>query len=122
MEDLEGRSIFTRSIFFRLANTSSCALRILFTCKFRIFPVGFMRLGFMSAPAASQEVINKLFKGLLYASVYVDDILVFSKDLMSYVSGMKTFLRQISEAGFRLKLKKCKFAHSKVQFARHIVS
>lgn len=54
--------------------------------------------------------LNEILKGLYFSMVLLDDIVLFSKDLASYITNVKEILKQISVAGLRLKFIKSRFA------------
>ena len=54
--------------------------------------------------------------------VYLEDIIIFSKSIDEYLQHIKLVLTKLADAGFSLKLKKCYFLQSKVDYLGHIVS
>ncbi|KAA8495820.1 Transposon Ty3-I Gag-Pol polyprotein [Porphyridium purpureum] len=86
--------------------------------EFRVMP-----FGLCNAPAAFQRAMNELFVDLLDKTVivYLDDILVFTKDRQSHGEVLKEVLSRLQKAGYRLKRKKCSFFVSEVEYLGNIV-
>ncbi|KAA8496806.1 Transposon Ty3-I Gag-Pol polyprotein [Porphyridium purpureum] len=86
--------------------------------EFRVMP-----FGLCNAPATFQRAMNELFADLLDKTVivYLDDILVFTKDRQSHGEVLKEVLSRLQKAGYRLKRKKCSFFVSEVEYLGNIV-
>jgi hypothetical protein len=71
-----------------------------------------------------QQVIAplKVTPGPEYVSVYLDDILVFSRTLEDHLSHLKAVILRIDEVGLKLKPTKCKFAQRELEYLGHVVS
>ena len=78
-----------------------------------------MPFGLTNAPAVFQRLMQqviaplKVTPGPEYVSVYLDDILVFSRTLESH---LKAVILRIHEVGLKLKPTKCKFAQRELEF------
>ena len=83
-----------------------------------------MPFGLCNAPATYQRVMNLLLAGLTWQSclVYIDDILIYSRDFKSHLNDLSIVLERLSEAGFMLKAKKCRFGVERVEYLGHIVT
>ena len=57
-----------------------------------------------------------------FVSVYLDDILVFSKDLNEYLEHLRLVIECLVEVGLKLKPSKCKFAQHELEYLGHVVS
>ena len=53
--------------------------------------------------------------------IYVDNILVGSKDVESHVKELNMVIHALTKAGFKLKPLKCKIAYSAIQFMGAVV-
>ncbi|XP_029468132.1 uncharacterized protein LOC115096942 [Rhinatrema bivittatum] len=75
-------------------------------------------------PLPSTKKINEIFRDLLYSFiiVYLDDILIFSKDLESHCSHAQTVLQQLRDHHLYAKLEKCLFEQSSLPFLGCIIS
>ncbi|KAF0730073.1 hypothetical protein AaE_009327, partial [Aphanomyces astaci] len=54
--------------------------------------------------------------------VYLDDCIVFSEDFGSHLVRLTQVLTMFREAGFKLKMSKCKWGRSSVPFLEHIIT
>ena len=57
----------------------------------------------------------------MFTRVYLDDIIVFSNTADDHVDHMREFLSVLKEAGFSLKLKKCKFFAKSMDYLGHLI-
>ncbi len=74
--------------------------------------------GLMSLPATWQRYMEAMFSGMLWKSVcvYVDDILVFSKDIASHVELLSDVFRVLREHNLALRVEKCHFFKREVEY------
>lgn len=56
-----------------------------------------------------------------FVCVYLDDILVFSKDVADHTVHLQCVLEQLRKHQLYAKLEKCKFFQSEVAFLGHII-
>ena len=68
-----------------------------------------MPFGLNNAPATFQKLMNRVLRPYLrkFAVVYLDDIIIFSKNLEDHVQYVKMVLDKIREARLKLKPSKC---------------
>ncbi|KAF8755919.1 hypothetical protein RHS01_04649 [Rhizoctonia solani] len=80
--------------------------------------------GLTNAPAAFQHFMNKLFKDLLDVCViiYLDDILIYSKDDASHTHHVHEVLKRLMENQLFCKASKCTFHVTSVEYLGIIVS
>ena len=83
-----------------------------------------MPFGLTNAPAAFMNLINRVFRPYLdkFVMVFIDDILIYSKDKGEHDSHLRTVLLTLREHRLYAKLKKCEFWLAKVTFLGHVVS
>lgn len=83
-----------------------------------------MPFGLINAPFTFQRIMNHVFKKYLwkFVIVYMDDILIFSRDEKEHIIHVKLVLQKIEEHGFRLNYKKCAFGVQEVEFLGFKVS
>ena len=87
--------------------------------EFKVMP-----FGLTSAPATFQAAMNDLFRQHLdeFVVVFLDDILVYSKDPSQHVNHLRIVLDTLRKHHFYAKLAKCSFAQDKIEFLGHFVS
>ncbi|CAI7826942.1 unnamed protein product [Closterium sp. NIES-53] len=83
-----------------------------------------MPFGLTNAPATFQAEMNHILRPLLdeCVVVYLDDILIYSKDLKQHVEHLRRVFEILRRERFYVKLSKSEFALKKVQFLGHMVS
>jgi len=83
-----------------------------------------MPFGLSNAPLTFQRFMNKLFANLLdvYIIVYLDDILIYSKNLTEHRRQVKEVLRRLKANGLSVSPSKCIFHKEQVEFLGLILS
>jgi len=76
------------------------------------------------APAAFMDLMNRVFIRYLdkFVVVFINDILVYSRDKREHVTHLRTVLQSLREHQPYGKLKKCEFWSEEVIFLGHVVS
>ena len=77
-----------------------------------------------NAPATFQTFINEIFKDLIGTGkvvIYLDDILIFSKDAKEHKHLVKQVFKILKDNKLYLKPSKCEFNVSTVKFLRYIL-
>ena len=77
-----------------------------------------------NAPTAFMDLMNKVFHPYLdqFIVVFIDDILVYSKDAQEHEHHLKIVLQILREKQLFAKLSKCDVWLKEVSFVGHIVS
>ena len=82
-----------------------------------------MPFGLTNAPATFQRVMQLVVAGLDgFCSVYLDDIVVFSRDINEHLEHLGQIFERLRQAGFKLRPKKCFFAKKEVRYLGHVIS
>ena len=83
-----------------------------------------MPFGLVNAPATFQRLMEVVLARLARTTcvVYLDNILVFGRNLSEHNANLKTVFERLREAGLRLKPTKCHLARQRVEFLGHVVS
>lgn len=93
-----------------------------------LFEFKVMPFGLTNAPATFQRLMQKVFADLnpedgpSFVSVYMDDILIFSRTLEEHFRHLKLVLQRIRKAGLKLKLAKCGFVRQEIKYLGHILT
>ena len=91
--------------------------------EFRVMP-----FGLTNAPAVFQRLMQHVVcplnptTGRDFVSVYLDDILVFSRTLEDHLMHLRTVIHRLEEVGLKLKPTKCRFVQHELEYLGHIVS
>ena len=83
-----------------------------------------MSFGFANAPTAFMDLMKRVFHPYLdqFVVVFIDDILVYSKDAQEHEHHFRIILQILRENQLFAKLSKCDFWLKEVSFLGHIVS
>ena len=83
-----------------------------------------MPFGLTNAPTTFMDLMNRVFRPYVdqFVVVFIDDILVYSKDAQEHEKHMRIVLETLREKRLYAKLSKCDFWLKKVSFLYHIVS
>ncbi|KAE9092323.1 hypothetical protein PF010_g17851 [Phytophthora fragariae] len=95
-----------------------------FTCKNGLFEWLVMPFGLCNAVPAFERLMENVLVDLKWRTclVYLDDCVVFSEDFPTHLIRLKQVLECFRAAGFKLKMKKCKWGRDQVAFLGHIVT
>ena len=87
-----------------------------------LFEFQVMPFGVMNAPAVFQRLMQRVLSGLQFASVYLDDVIVYSETLEEHVNHLKAIFERLRKANLKLKPEKCKFVCDEVEYLGHIIT
>ena len=85
--------------------------------EFLCMPFGLRNPGYMF-----QRLMDQVLGDLPFCFVYVDDILIFSKELSSHVDHLSEVFILCRKHGLKFGLSKCEFAVFKTEFLGHLLS
>ena len=82
-----------------------------------------MPFGLTNALAAFMDLMNRVFRSYLdnFEVVFIDDILIYSKDKEEHVDHLRIVLQTMREHQFYRKLKKCELWLEEVVLLGHAV-
>jgi len=80
--------------------------------------------GLAVSPGYFQELMNKVLGGLngKCTQAYLDDVLLYSPTLETHLEHLAEVLDRFRRAGLKLRLEKCQFLMSKVNYLGHVIS
>ena len=83
-----------------------------------------MLFGLSNAPATFQRLMQRCLGDQNFETVliYLDDILIFSKDFHSHISNLDMVLTNLGATGMKVKLSKCHILQEEVQYLGHVKS
>jgi len=93
-----------------------------FVCHRGLYQFRRMPFGLTNAPATFQRLMDKLFNGWSYVFIYLDDILIASKNFAEHIAHITEVLQRLQEAGLKLKPSKCRFAEKQVDYLGFSIS
>jgi transposase InsO family protein len=95
-----------------------------FRTRYGSFHYKVMPFGLTNGPATFQRYMNDLFIDMLddFITIYLDDILIYSKDRKEHTEHVKKVLQRLREAGLQADIRKCEFSVTKTKYLGFIVS
>uniref|UniRef100_A0A803JPC4 ribonuclease H n=1 Tax=Xenopus tropicalis TaxID=8364 RepID=A0A803JPC4_XENTR len=95
-----------------------------FRSRYGHFEYLVMPFGLCNAPATFQHLVNDIFRDFLdiFVIIYLDDILIFSKDLEEHRKHMKKVFLRLRTHQLFVKLEKCLFEKTTIDFLGFIIS
>lgn len=95
-----------------------------FTTRFGLFQFNVLPFGLCNAPATFMRLMNNIFMDQLDRSVivYLDDILVFSKDEASHAAHLDWVMNKLREHSLYANKKKCMLGVKRVEFLGFVIS
>src|SRR2546430_15265923 len=89
----------------------------------RLYEYLVMPMGLTNAPASFQVLMNHVLQDHIdkICAVYLDDILVYSKDPKKHDHHIKLVLQKLEEYFLKVDLDKSEFDQEEVEFLRHII-
>ena len=113
-----------RSGYHQIPMEESSIEKTAFVTREGTFAFNVMPFGLCNAGATFQRLMDLLMAGITYkiCLVYLDDIIIFSRDLKEHMDRCKIVFHRLRDAGLKLKVSKCNMVRDHVQFLGHIVS
>jgi hypothetical protein len=127
-DQLKGACIFSkidlRSGYHQLKIRASDIPKTAFVTRYGLYEFTVMSFGLTNAPAYFMYLMNKVFMEFLdkFVVMFIDDILVFSKDKEEHKEHLRMVLQKLRENQLYAKLSKCEFWLTEVPFLGHIIS
>ena len=128
LDTLSGSAWFStfdlRSGFHQVKVNPRDANKTTFTCHRSTFRFPRMPFGLCNAPATFQRLTDTVLMGLNFdiCLAYLDDIIVYSRDLQSHMERLEKLFQRLREANLKLKPSKCSILQKCVAFLGYVVS
>jgi hypothetical protein len=128
LDQLSGAQVFSSldlmSGYHQIRITEQDVPKTAFRTPQGLFQFKVLPFGLTNAPATFQAVMNDVLKPLIgkCVLVYMDDILVYSKNEHEHAEHLRQVLQLLREHHLYCKLKKCSFFQREVSFLGHLVS
>ena len=113
-----------RSGFWQVPLDKSTKSKSAFITHSGVYEFNRLAFGMVNASMTFQSLMTKVLKNLNFkiALVYIDDVLVFSKDFDQHLHHLELVFTNLRKANLKLHPAKCKFATKQVKYLGHIVS
>jgi hypothetical protein len=128
LDRLRTRKIFTkldlRGAYNLLRIRPGDEWKTAFRTRYGHFEYTVMLFGLTNALAVFQHLMNDIFREYMdeFVMVYLDDILIFSKDQETHDKHVRLVLATLREHGLYAKMEKCEFDKSSVAFFGYVIS
>lgn len=123
---IAGAKIFSKfdmkSGFWQVAIKEEDKFKIAFSVPAGHYEWNVMPFGLKHAPSKFQKVMESNFKPYFeWLLVYIDDILIFSKNLHDHFKHLNIFLQVVKRNGLVLSKKKIELFQTSVKFLGHTI-
>lgn len=92
------------------------------TTPFGMFEFTRMPFGLRNAAQTFQRFMNEVMQGLNFVYVYIDDILIASKNEIDHKKHLRLVFERLSNHGLNLRATKCIFGMPSLDFLSHTIS
>ncbi|GJT09298.1 putative reverse transcriptase domain-containing protein [Tanacetum coccineum] len=126
-DQLQGSSVYSkidlRSGYHQLGIKEEDIPITAFRTRYGHFEFQVMLFGLTNAPAVFMDLMNRVCKPYLdkFVIVFIDDILVYSKDKEEHGKHLKIILELLKKERLYAKFSKCDFWLDSVQFLGHVI-
>eukprot|EP00253_Pinus_taeda_P033613 PITA_33613 len=127
-DQLKGGVVFSeinlRSVYHQVRIKEEDIYKITFKTGYGHYEFFVVPFGLNKALATFMYFMNSVSRPYLdkFVFVFIDDILVYSKNEEEHVEHLAAVLRLLSEHRLYFKLSKCNFSQSEVHYLGHVVS
>ena len=124
----QGSKIFTqidlKSAFNLVRMKEGDEGKTAFRTQWGLYEFLVMHFGLCNAPATFQRLVNNALREYIdvFCIVYLDDILIYSKDVAEHEKHVKLVFRALRDHHMKISLDKCHFAVKRVKFCGHIIT
>ncbi|KAG0436163.1 Retrovirus-related Pol polyprotein from transposon 17.6 [Dictyocoela muelleri] len=81
-----------------------------------------MPFGLSNAPRTFQRVMDTIFSKLSFVKIYLDDIIIHSKDKEDHDDHLQTVFSIINKNNIKINIQKCELYKSEIIFLEHKIS
>ena len=128
LDRMHGAKIFTKldlaQGFHQIRVAPESQKYTAFRCRYGLFEFKTMPFGLCNAPATFQRLMNNILMPFLdsFCCVYMDDVLIFSKDEESHLKHVEQVLEVLRQHKLYARPHKCEFGVTSTRYLGHIVS
>jgi len=128
LDQLRGAAVFSkinlRSGYHHILVKPEDVQKMTFRSRYGHYEYVVMSFEVTNAPAIFIDYMNRMFRPYLdqFVVVFIDDILIYSKDRDVHADHLRVVLRILREHKLYGKLSKCEFWLDEVQFLGHVIS
>ncbi len=123
---LQGTTVFSALDvtmgYHHMGLTPEAQQKTAFTTPLGKFKFNKCPFGLAQAPAYFQSLIFRVLQGLNFTFTYLDDVLIYSKDVDTHLGHLRQVFERFRQADLHLKKVKCDFFKKELQYLGHILS
>ena len=108
--------------YHHMGLTPDAQQKTAFTTPLGKFKFNKCPFGLAQAPAYFQSLIFHVLQGLNFTFAYLDDVLIYSKDVDTHLGHLRQVFERFRQADLHLKKVKCDFFKKELQYLGHILS
>ncbi|KAG2228352.1 hypothetical protein INT45_011144 [Circinella minor] len=97
------------------------ACKTAFTANGALYQFTCLPYGCTNGPASFQRCMRYILQGQKNCMVYLDDVLLHTKDLQQHLTRLKELLALLDKYNLRLSLKKCQFLQKQVNYLGFVI-
>lgn len=128
IDKLSGSAIYSsidlQAGYYQIRITEEDVPKTAFITPLGHFEYRVLCMGLTNAPATFQRVMNRIFAREIndgFLVVYLDDLLIFSKDAATHEQHLRQVMQVMRENKLYAKQSKCEFNKAEVSFLGHVV-
>ena len=127
LDQLQSARVFTSmdlaAGYHQIRITDDDVPKTAFTTHMGLFEYTVLPFGLCNAPSTFQSVMNGVFRDFIgkFVLIYLDDILIFSKDPDEHLQHIRMVLQRLKDQQFYAQLPKCHFYQKELKFLGYIV-
>lgn len=128
LDSVAGSNLFSTfdltSGYFQIKVKESDVPKTAFVCKYGHYEMTRMPFGLNNSASTFQRTMELALQSLQWVTclIYIDDVIVFGRDLSQHMKRVEEVLCRIQEAGLKLKPDKSHLLQKEVVFLGHVVS
>ena len=113
-----------RQAFYRIRMKESVEDLTTFQTRYRFYKYKVLPFNLCNSPASFQRYINDILFNYLndFCTVYVNNILIYSDNLLKHDTQVKKVLQRLKEAELQADIKKSEFSVQSIKFLSFIIS
>ena len=113
-----------RSAFWQVEMSPCSKHKAAFITQDGVYEWKRMPFGLMNSPISFQTLMSGVLREMNFKSVlvYIDDVLIFSKDFETHLHDLTQVFSKLRQAGLTLQPSKCHFAVKQLKFLGHVIS